>query len=377
MHILAPDPLGDAGTSDWPVNAPGWERFRTTVGSATPGTSGRIHVIEYGDVGAQGTGSRFLVAVWLPHELARVGRSTIDLLVWFTPNTNPPNYPASLGDYPYVLTAHGTGPYSARQPYVELPFAHWSTQHFLAYQLLAARRSAAIVIPVAPSSDFALWESPTTLMHMLKDICRWLPRDDDGRVPKIHPPPATVGRVGVAGFSSAVDRLDLLLNRSGPSGRYGDRIWGSAAPDHVDFDRAWRELWSIDGAFHGDLGKQARFLDKAAQWVRHQPDRRLRLYKNDFTDGRWDPRAADPRSAFGRAMRGARCVERGKDAHWAVFCAAPDRGIQALSMSKSYSVSGGVTGAPAWDNRPHENMPRLCTGHAFATSGFAPLGRPG
>jgi len=75
MHILAQDPLGDAGQTDWPVNAPGWGRFRTTSQSVTP-------VIEYGEISTQNSGPRFLVAVWLPHELAKVGRSRIDFLVW-------------------------------------------------------------------------------------------------------------------------------------------------------------------------------------------------------------------------------------------------------------------------------------------------------
>ncbi|MEU1485077.1 hypothetical protein [Streptomyces sp. NPDC005752] len=383
FHILAPDPLGSAEQKDWPVNAPGWGRFHTLAQPATPNIDGRVHLIEYGEVGTQKTAPRFLVAVWMPHELAKVGRSAIDFLVWFTPNTAPQKYPLAqypyTGDYPYALQARGFGtpaePYFALQPYVELPFAHWGNYHNLAYQMLAAKRSAAIVIPVAPSSNFDLWESPMTLMRMLREICRWIPRDDDGKVPKVHPLPPAVGRVAVAGFSSAVDQLNKLLDRHGAALHYHENVWGSVT-DHVQFDRSWRELWSVDGAFHGNLRRHTDFLNKGAQWVRDQNDRRLRIYKNDYTDGRWDPRREQSDGEFARAMKGATCVERGKDDHWAVFCAEPRGRIHALSMSKSFSVSSGVTDAPVWDSKPHENMPRLCLGQAMSTSGFAPLGRP-
>ena len=382
FHILAPDPLGSAEQKDWPVNEPGWKRFHTLTQPVKPNDAGRVHLIEYGEVGTQKADPRFLVAVWMPHELAKVGRGAIDFIVWLTPNTAAPKYPFAQypykGDYPYALQARGLGtptdPYFALQPYVELPFAHWGNYHYLAYQMLAAKRSAAIVIPVAPSSDFELWESPTTLMRMLREICRWIPRDDDGKTPKVHPVPPTVGRVAVSGFSSAVDRLNNLLDRRGAALRYSENVWGSMS-DHFQFDRSWHELWSVDGAFHGNLRRHSEFLNKGARWVRDHTDRRLRIYKNDHTDGRWDPRGEESKGDFARAMRGATYVERGKGDHWAVFCAEPAGRIHALSMSKSFSVHSGMTEAPVWDSKPHENMPRLCLGQAMTTSGLASLGR--
>ena len=227
FHILAAEPLGDARRADWPVTAPSWNRFATTVRAVSPGRSGRIYLLEYGEVGPGKAGPRFLVTVWLPHQFARVGCPSIDFLVWFTPSTDPPVYPR-VGypygrDYPYVLVARGDGshqdPYRVNQSYAEVGFGHPFGAHKLVYQLLAAQRSAAIVVPVASSSHFELSESPVALMWMLKEVCRAVPRDEDGRTAKRYPDPPAVGRVGAAshqlgallgGAGAAVHHLDSL-----------------------------------------------------------------------------------------------------------------------------------------------------------------------
>ena len=370
FHILAARPLGESGRQDWPVTAPDWKRFATIERAVAPAAAARIHLLEYGEVGDGRTAPRLLVAVWMPPQFTRIGAAAIDFLVWFTPNTRVPAYPQVEypfgGDYPYVLMANGNGPYSADQNYAEVAFGHWFNSHKLTYQLLAAQRSAAIVVPVAPSGHFELWESPVTLMRMLKEICRAVPRDDDGRIAKTHPAPPAVGRVGVAGFSSAGPRLHTLLQGPGADGHYRESLWGGEA-DRRDFDRVWKELWCIDGNFRA---AHAAFLDQGAGWVRQQSDRQLRIYKNDFTDGRWDPRAAG--GEFGRAMRAAVSVQRGSGQHWAVHSSGAGGRIQALSMSKSYAVSPGGVDRPQWHagRDPHENMPLLCFGHAAVTSGF-------
>jgi hypothetical protein len=368
-HILAARPLGEPGRKDWPVDAPGWGRFATTKHDADPGVSGRLHVFEYGEIATNTSAPRFLVAVWIPPQFLRAGTTEIDFVVWFTPNTHLPTYVdveyPFRGDYPYVLMARGP-PYAASQNYSELGFGHLFASHRLAYQMVAAERAAAIVIPIAPSSHFELWESPVTLMRMLRELCRGMPRDDDGRIAKIHLPPPAVGRVAVAGFSAAWRRLSALLDGNGADGHYQDPVWGTQA-DRRAFTTAWQELWCIDGNFGSE---QAAFLDKAARWARQSTDHRLRIYKSDFT-GHWDPRTADG-GEFGRTMATAVSVQRGNGQHWAVHSSGLDGRIQALSMSNSYAVSPGGILSPAWDpqGRPHENMPLLSFGHALAASGF-------
>jgi hypothetical protein len=102
----------------------------------------------------------------------------------------------------------------------------------------------------------------------------------------------------------------------------------------------------------------------------NRSDRQLRSYKNDFTDGRWDPRTEHGR--FGRDMSGAVSVQRGAGDNWGVHSSGLGGRIQALSMSQNDAISPGGTERPPWYPKPdpHENMPLLCFGHAAATSGF-------
>ncbi len=367
FHLMAADPLGDDKAS-------GWKRFKSTLhANLSPWMTGRIQMIEYGEIGTNGPyGPRFLVGIYLPNELLKVGRKSLDFMVWFSPNPRLPNYPQVdypfRGDYPYPLMAMGgASPYQAHQTYVELPYAHLNpSQHYLAYQMLAARRACAIIIPIAPSAHFELWQSAGTLMRMLKDICRWLPRDDDGRQPKVYPAPPIVGRVGVSGFSAAGVHLLALLNKQGVDPHYTDEIWGTQN-DAAEFDRAWGELWSVDN----NLGSQFRsFINRGAAWSR-QGDRHFCVYKNEFT-GPWRPEQ-EPDGAFSRAMKNAETSARGGGANWAISMAEKSGRIHAVSVSKTYVVSPAETDDPTMPNQTHENMPRLFFGHAAVTSRYTKL----
>jgi hypothetical protein len=379
FHLMAPECLGDPGT-------PGWGRFKSKTVNVQTMRRSRVHLIEYGEVGTNGPRApRFLVAIWLPNQLAKGWRAAIDFMVWFSPQTKPPHYPVaqypfSGSDYPFVLMAIDSFPKDPKEPYVAsqryatLAFSHLAlVQHALALQMLAANRAAAIVVPIAPSpGQSQLWGSPQNLMRMLKEICRWIPRDDDGP-PKFHLPPPVVGRVGVSGFSAAGLELNRLLDRPGPYSHYWDPVWGTTQ-DAQDFDRAWRELWAIDTNLGSELGS---FAEKGALWSRHY-DRRFRIYKNEFTDGPWDPRTIQS-GEFGRAMRRAKHQVRGSfdKPLWAVSSAEPSGRIHAVSVSKAYVLEPTATEEPRmpatrW-NEAHENMPRLFFGHGAATSGFAQL----
>lgn len=379
FHQLDADPLGDPESD-------GWARFKSTVHDVAPWPVSRVHMFEYGEVGTAKDAPRFLVAVWLPNVMANLGYAPLDMLVWFTPNTNPPAYPAVdypfRGDYPYALMALGgiaqnkktkeysSTPYIGAQRYGEVAFGHLHVAHNLAHHMLAAGRAAAIVVPIAPSANFQLWLSPSTLMRMLKEICRTIPRNDNDRIAKIHPAPPNLGRIGVAGFSAAGQRLNTLLNRAGPDPHYNDPVWGTAA-DAQEFDAAWRELWCIDGNFGTD---HAAFIEKVATWVR-QSDRKARIYKNDFTDGRFDPR--DVRTGeFGRWVKAAKIDKPRSDKHWAISCADASRRLQVVSVSQEYMVAPASKELPlleAGQGRTHENMPRVFFGHAAVTSGFRRL----
>jgi hypothetical protein len=389
FHILNADPLGDPKED-------GYGRFSTTTKrNVAPAAMSRVHLFEYGEVGtAPEKEPLMLVGVWLPNVLTDVGYyPKLDVLVWFTPNTTAIRYPdvqyPFRGDYPYALVAEGgisrdpiTKVYSSPQPYVgiqryvNLPFGHYfSAGHYLAHQMIAAGRAVAIIVPVAPSSHFELWESPGTLMRMLKELCLSIPTSDNDRIAKLHSKPRELGRVGVAGFSSAGPRLHTLLTNTfqnnARSKPYDKDVWGTEA-DAKDFKKALAELWCIDGNFGAE---HQDFLEKVAKWVGDSKDRKARIYKNDFTDGRWDPRN-ERAGEFGKWVRTATVQQRDAGTNWAVSCADAVRRMQVVSVSKSYMVNPNSKEEPLLPNVPnatHENMPRVFFGHAAVTSGFQTL----
>jgi hypothetical protein len=332
-----------------------------------------------------------LVAVWLPNVLTDVGYyPKLDVLVWFTPNTTGIHYPVVQypfrGDYPFALVAEGgisrdpkTKIYSSPQPYVgiqryvNLPFGHYFTAgHYLAHQMIAAGRAVAIIVPVAPSSHFELWEYPGTLMRMLKELCLSIPTTDNDRIAKLHTKGRVLGRVGVAGFSSAGGRLHTLLTntvQNNPRSKsYDSDVWGTAA-DANEFKEGLREFWCIDGNFGA---QHEDFLEKVAKWVDQSKNRKARIYKNDFTDGRWDPRN-EQGGAFGKWVKSAKVQQAAAGLNWAVSCSDATRDMQVVSVSKSYMVNLNSKEEPLLPDATHENMPRVFFGHAAVTSGFQTL----
>jgi hypothetical protein len=145
-------------------------------------------------------------------------------------------------------------------------------------------------------------------------------------------------------------------------------VWGTS-DDAREFEAAWGELWCIDGNFgasHHD------FLEKVIRWAGHGTNR-ARIYKNDFTDGRWDPRT-EPSGKFADWVKKATVQRREDGTNWAISCADSERRMQVVSVSQSYMVSPTSTEEPTMpntkDGQTHENMPRIFFGHAAVTSGF-------
>lgn len=371
FHLLEREPLGPDPT------ATGWLRFAAReVPVVDPAAQGRLYLVEYGEVGDdRSAGPRFLVGVWVPLRLHARGVTALDFVVWLHPHTNNPlanpqvRYPFGP-PYPYglIVTRGRSNQPIAAQRFVDIPVAHIGTQHFLAYALLAARRDAVVVVPVAPSSHFEPFESPGTLMRLLRELCLWIPRDDDGGRPAVHPPGPRVGRVVVSGFSASVPRLSTLMHSRVPDSHYTQEVWGTRE-DVSAFDRVWKEQWALDGVADGFAG----YIDAAASWVRTGPDRRIRVYKSDFTGGRWDPLARRP-GPWASLVRGAKPVVRSQGKLFGLWCADPQDRWHAVSVSKELvvapSTGPGSELEPRLDGGSHEMMPRLFFGHAAATSGL-------
>lgn len=300
------------------------------------------------------------------------------MVVWLHPHTNNPAvqpqsaYPFGP-PYPYGLIGVRIDDQTtaAAQRFLDIPAFHLLSQHFLAYQLLAARRQAVIVVPVAPSSHFELFTAPGTLMRMLREIYCWLPFElPRGGEAKVYPPPRIVGRVGVSAFSASVPFMARLMTVRSPDGHYAKEPWGGPK-DVSDFYDAWREQWAIDGVADGFK----RYLDQAAGWVQGGSDRRLRVYKSDFTGGRWLPTAAG-RGPGASLVKGATPLTRSSGKLWAQWAADSRDRWHAVSFSNDYvlgppAASGASPRPQLLPTGPHELMPRICFGHAAGTSGLA------
>ncbi|MET9520335.1 hypothetical protein [Streptomyces sp. NPDC002994] len=377
FHVATPELLSETTT------APGWTRFTTTLHTVDPNREGRLYLVEYGEVGDDPSpGPRFAVGVWVPQRLHDPRTEALDFVVWLHPHTNNRLVIPQVGypfrqPYPYGIVAakNVQGNADAAQRFIDIPVFHLLSQHFLAYQLAAARRAAVIVIPVAPSSHFEPFESPATLMRLLRELCLWIPRDfPRGAEAAVHRPQPAVGRVVVSAFSSSVPRLHTLMNGLRPDSRYDAPFWWTTRQqgldDVADFRRVWKEQWAVDGIASGFLP----YVDAAASWVQQTDDRRLRIYKSRFTGG-WDPAAPRP-GAWGTLVKGATVVRRGSGDVSAVKVTDARGWLQAVSFTDSFLLGPerGPEAAfepPLLPNSAHEMMPRICFGHAAVTSGLA------
>jgi hypothetical protein len=372
FRIAEHNPLADD------ASAAGWGRFRTRLVSVDPSRSGRLYLVEYGEVGdAAAAGPRFLVGMWVPQRLHTLGLRELDFVVWLHPHTNnrrttPQSDFPFRSPYPYAIVAvkNPSGRAVAAQRFPDIACAHIGRQHYLAHALEAAAVDAVLVVPVAPSSHFEPFESRQTLMRMLRELCLWIPRDDDRGRPAVHSAPPTVGRVVVSGFSSSVPRLTTLMTTRTPAFHYGEAVWGTPA-DAVAFDAAWRQQWAIDGVNDGF----GTYLHQAASWVRSGSDRRIRIYKSDFTSGRWNPQAAQGAGAWSGLVRGATPAVRRHGKLFGLWVADSRDRWHALSVSNDFVLAAPGDPAAAEEpplvGAPHELMPRICFGHAAATSGLA------
>ncbi|MEO3873385.1 hypothetical protein ABGB18_31630 [Nonomuraea sp. B12E4] len=383
FHVAAPALLSET------PEAAGWGRFATTAPTVDPVRAGRLHLVEYGEVGEEPSrGPRFVVGVWVPLRLHAPKVDALDFVVWLHPNTNNPLTAPQVPfpyrqPYPYGLIAvkDPLGAAIASQRFLDIPVFHLLSQHFLAYQLAAAHREAVIVIPVIPSlggagDHLAFVESPATLMRLLRELCLWIPRDlPRGSDAAVHPPAPVVRRLAISAFSVAVPRLHTLMRAGLPDMRYEAPAWWASSregglDDAGDFNRVWKEQWAIDGVAQGFHA----YVDAAASWVQHQAGRRIRIYKSEFTGG-WDPLASRP-GAWAALVKGTKPERRESGKARAVFARDPQDRWQAASFSEEFVLGPESGPAAALEPRllpagAHELMPRVCFGHAAATSGLA------
>ena len=402
LHIVQPDVLGDP-------SKPGWGRFSTLTRVADPAKTGHEVFFEFGEVSSMASSvPKFLIASWIPFRLMNRRISSedkIDFVIWFTPTPREDRYPIDrypfVTTYPYEVSGYvwylgalgiqdlSNPQYGVSQQYVRLPLYHlFQGQHLLAHLMTAAGRSACIVIPICPAASkfqFEAFLSQSGLMRLLRESCAriaLLRQDKPGQ----HPgPPPEVGRVVLAGFSAGVPRLARVISQTSTLDPYSGPDWGS---DSKAFRDHWKEIWSFDAAYLDwknprtkviVTGKQqfSEFLNSCADWVTQNDDRKLRIYKTDFSSGgRWDPRSEHDGS-FQKLVRKSGTKPQTSTSPWAISIHDSNRRWQCVSLSEEYIRDPERdTGLPLLPEGTHhgayhEVVPEVFFGHAVITSDLA------
>lgn len=279
----------------------GWGRFNHGEPvKINPSREGDLFWLEWG-VGDKSP--RWLVAVWKPRWRGDT-RSKLDFVTFFTPNTDDnTKFPASKGEYPYMAWKIGD---RLVQPYPGLAHRYLFIEKWLAYQLLAAKRQAVLVIPIQLSGNWGPFAHAAGLARLFAEITHFLHRtghtsgyqtstdQDLALTPRyrfsrnsIHQPPPAIQRIVLSGFSAGVGPIVNMLpttigqkmsdNRGFKiKGIDSDSLFGA---DVAPFLNAWKEVWDQDA--RSDIRNG---LDKHLPgWLRKDDQRMARCYQTDHT----------------------------------------------------------------------------------------------
>ncbi|MED1914206.1 hypothetical protein P4V64_02705 [Bacillus thuringiensis] len=278
----------------------GWGRFHHNEPvKINPSRMGDLFWLEWG-VGDKSP--RLLVAVWVPRRRG-VTLSKLDFVIFFTPNTAiPEKFPARKEEYPYMSWKIGD---ILVQPYLGLGHRYLFREKWLAYQLLAAKRQAVLVVPIQPYGDWGPFAHAAGLARLLAEITHFLHRtgytsgnqtstdEDHALTPRfrisrnaIHQPPPTIQRVVLSGFSAGVGPIATMLPTTigqklndrnfSINGLDSHTLFGA---DVAPFLNAWKEVWDHDAPSY-----IRTLLDKDLPvWLRKDNERMARCYQTDDT----------------------------------------------------------------------------------------------
>ena len=382
-----------------------WERFHFREAAIDPVTTGREFYTEYG--GTRIAAPRFAVALWVPHFATRM--TSIDMVFFFHPSTARDPYPLDRfpfrGNYPYGVVKAKNG--GRDQPYTRLPHRYLYSERQLVYQLLATRRQAVIVMPIAPAENtgstvvthWTPFQTPDRLARLAIEICHFLHREMQTTAPHLpamrdprrrlagdtqrgsYGPfadfgaPPKVGTIVVSGFSGGTAPILSLVSASGRegSGRYPTSLWSANAEV---FTHAWRELWDLDLEGLGDSGVKA-----FAKW-QQRGDHTLRAYHSPDT---WSKRDNPFVGSLGAAANVISRADSSKKEIWAnELHAHPATGgpWSSVLMSKAYLtgkdnvVNPGEPVPPFMIGDTHGFVSQIGFGHAAALSGLTAWADP-
>ena len=380
-----------------PEGARLWERLRATpVAVVDPAKSGSFFHLEYGD---PATGPRLFLSVYLP---SAATRKKLDIAVFFSPSTAiDGRFPVDgfpfRKNYPYGLAKFPT-PTSASQEYPRLAQAYLFNGTFLAYQLLAAGSSAALVMPLAPyGANWFAFQTKSGLHRFAKELALFLHREMLTTAVKVPRPVSAfnsqaggsvrdltglgvgvgasvfaawgatpqLGRVAISGFSSGVIALQALLtDASGglPEGFDTNHFGGSTS----DFEKVFAEIWDIDGA-HAKYHGYPAFEKALAAWMA-AGNRRFRLYHSEYTGGSRDSMAQIDLAPLTKRsdIQNDPTVKESGATLWAHERFAESKDWTAMRFANGFLSSADPGPAyPFWKNDdPHHFLPTIAFGHA-------------
>ncbi|KOV58156.1 carboxypeptidase-like regulatory domain-containing protein [Streptomyces sp. MMG1121] len=276
----------------------GWRRFNSTP--ATPPADiaalGRFFFVTCPGDTAAPKDPTYAAAVWSPNLNLTAPPDTLDLIVFFSPHTlgwTPP--------YPFGVSKGVPG---ADQAFVMIGTRYLTADYAFAYNLIARRRQAIVVMPLCRKGDWGPFACADGLFRLCREVLHFLHREcrtstagltTVGGIDRVHwlagaslrAPgagvwadgfglPPSPGRIVVSGFSTGIAPVKQVLG-GGPLTGFDRGQWG--CPDAASrdaFAAAWQEIWDLDG-FHPATGGWPNYLNLLNGWYHPGGPRELRL----------------------------------------------------------------------------------------------------
>jgi hypothetical protein len=313
------------------VGAQGWARF--TGGPADPKAdpmeSGRFFWLQH----RNSSSSTFAVAVWSRNINHEGPLEALDMFVFFSPTTA-----AYKAKYPFGVIPGEKQGSDPDQQYMSLGSKYLLEQYGFAYELIARKRQAVLVMPICRHGDWGPYVTGEGMFRLCREVALFLHREcrtsnkallSSAGVPHelwhaggtLRSPsvsgiygtdfgaPPRPGRIAVGGFSSGILPVKQLMATWGLPRGYTQRLSGCpyvalAGADTKEprdlWADAWRELWDMDG-YHRETGGWPNYLNLIRTWAFTNDVARTRMVRMCHSLGQPDPKT-DPHPTWKAMM---------------------------------------------------------------------------
>ncbi|EWZ78945.1 hypothetical protein FOWG_16887 [Fusarium oxysporum f. sp. lycopersici MN25] len=300
-----PLPVEVAEEKILPVNAPtpdlkGWRRFRSTPVNppADPMALGRFFWALYP---GQPKGDQYAVAIWSPNINHEGPLDLLDMVVFFSPHTA-----SYVARYPFGLVPKSD---PADQQYMTLGKKYLLDEYGFAYNLIARRRQAVMVMPICKHGNWGPFSSGEGVFRLCREVALFLHREcrtsnlsvtgiggigrelrlagaslrsqGVGIWSRAFGEPSNLGRIVIGGFSSGIAPVKSIMGNWRAQGftqrDWGCPTWRGISDSQQAFEVAWTELWDLDGSHEG-TGGWKNYLNALDRWVYRDSLRMMRLF---------------------------------------------------------------------------------------------------